>query len=386
MSETTVSVDDLWIEQVSRRLGFDAVSERLPGTGTDGWGPYLFVVTVVVVHLPLLSLVGWTQTGTLSFTENPGEIFQVVAWPAVVWILLRTKRTYVQTVQDLPGAIDDDVADLDLGGGLAARLLTAAGVPADPSGKADAKLGEIAPGRIRYGILFAGLAVYGGVLLTNPASLGEPVAELTGQFVATVRFYLIIPFVLYPIGAEFLAVVVGTLVLLPFKIRRARLLDFSDPHGFAGLAPSGEAFKSVAVSYFILLTLFTLFQTVAVGTNPTDQFSAALLAGGLLVGLVLFFGPMFWLKSFTAAAKEAKIDALADRSRQVGSTDDLFPYAEPESMDDASQYTYNHIRMQRVESTSEFPFDTSMLQEVLFALLLPYVTSIAFDFLLQSAV
>ncbi|WP_302082437.1 hypothetical protein [Salinibaculum rarum] len=384
MSETTIAVDDLWIERVSRRLGFGAVSERL--VGTDGWGPYLFIVTVILVHLPLLSLVGWTQTGVLSFTANPGEIFQVVAWPAAVWILLRTKQRYVETVRNLPAAIDEDVQDLDIEWRPTARLLTAVGVPANPSGKADAKLEEIAPDPIRYGILAVGLAVYGGVLLTNPANLVGPVADLTGPFVATVRFYFIIPFVLYPIGAEFLAVVIGTLVLLPFKIRRARLLDFSDPHGYAGLSPSGEAFKSVAVSYFILLTLFTVFQTVAVGTNPTDQFSVALLAGGLLVGLVLFFGPMLWLKSFTGAAKEAKIDALADRSRQVGTTDELFPYAEPDSMDDASQYTYNHIRMQRVESTSEFPFDTSMLQEVLFALLLPYVTSIAFDFLLQSAV
>jgi len=382
MSDAEVAVDDLWIEQISRTLGFETVSQRL--TDEAQWAPYLFIVAVIGVHLPLLSVVGWLQTGRLSIVANPGEIFQVIAWPAVVWILLRTKQKYAAAVRDLPEAIDADIRDLDIIWRPAARLLTMAGVPANPSGKADAKLGELVSRRVRYSILGAGLALYGFQLLTNPSGLVGPVAELTGPVVATIRFYLIIPFVLYPIGAEFLALVIGALVLLPFKIRRASLIDFSDPHGFAGLAPAGEMFKNVAVSYFILLTLFMVFQTVAVGASPVDQFSLTLLIAGLVVGLILFFGPMLWVKSFIAAAKEVKIDALAERSREVGSTADIFPYAEPDSVDDANQYTYNHIRMQRVEMTSEFPLDIAMIQEVLFALVLPYITSFAFDFALQN--
>lgn len=382
MSDPRVAVEDLWIERIASRLGFESLAAQF--TDDSRWGAYLFVVTVVGVHLPLLSVVGWFQTGTLSLAANPGEVFQVVAWPAVVWILFRTKRKYAETVQNLPDALDDDVRDIDVTRRGADRLLTFFGVPANPSGKADANLGALSPGRLRYAILLIGLVVYGWQLATNPAALVGPVAELTGSVVATIRFYVIIPFVLYPIGAEFLAVVLSALVLLPFKIRRAGLIDFSDPHGFAGLGPAGEMFKSVAVSYFVLLTLFTLFQTVAVGASPLDRFSSTLLGAGLLVGLVLFFGPMMWVKSFIAAAKEAKIESLAERSRELGSTEDIFPYAEPDSVDDASQYTYNHIRMQRVETTSEFPFDVAMIQEVLFALVLPYVTSLALDYVLQS--
>ncbi|MFB6095036.1 MAG: hypothetical protein ABEJ71_01115 [Halodesulfurarchaeum sp.] len=381
MSEGPVSVDDLWIERIPRDLGFETLSKRL--TGRPRWGPYLFILTAVVIHLPVLSVVGWLQTGSLSIAANPGEMFQVVAWPAVVWMIIRTKRKYVETVQDLPDAIDEDIQSLDIGWGPVTHLLTLAGVPANPSGKTDAKLGEVVPPRVRYIVLGSGLVFYGWQLLTNHAGLVGPVASLTGPVVAAIRFYLIIPFVLYPIGAEFLALVIGALVFLPFKIRRARLIDFSDPHGFAGLAPAGEMFKNVAVSYFILLTLFALFQTVAIGTSPVDQFSLTLLFAGLLVGLLLFFGPMVWIKSFIGAAKEVKIESLASHSREVGSTDELFPYAEPESVEHANQYTYNHIRMQRVESTSEFPFDIAMMQEVLFALVLPYISSLAFDFVLQ---
>jgi hypothetical protein len=384
MPESQVGLDDLWIEHISRVVGFETVSKRF--TGTSRWAPYLFIVAVIGLHLPVLSFVGWLQTGRLSIAANPGEIFQVIAWPAVVWMLLRTKRKYAGAVQDLPDAIDEDIRDLDRGRNPVSRLLTIAGVPANPSGKTDANLNEISSPLVRYSVLCAGLAFYAWQLLTNPAGLVGPVADLTGPVVATVRFYLIIPFVLYPIGAEFLAVVIGALVLLPFKIRRAGLIDFSDPHGYAGLEPTGEMFKNVSVSYFILLTLFMLFQTVAVGASPMDQFSLPLLLAGLLVGLILFFGPMLWMKSFINAAKHIKIEALAEQSREVGSTEDIFPYAEPESVEDANQYTYNHIRMQRVEMASEFPLNITMIQEVLFALLLPYITSLAFDFVLQNYV
>jgi len=381
---STIQVHDLWIERAAARAGFDHAADRL--FGATAAGPYLLIVTAVFIHLPLLSVVGWLQTGTLSLVVNPGEVFQLVAWPAVVWILLRTKSRYQETVNQLPEAVDDDLAEHDPEGPLTAWLLDRIGLPSAPMGKTDAKLEVLVHRPVRYTILLGGLALYWSQLLTNPAGLVGPVADLTGQAVAMVRFYVFIPFVLYPIGAEFLSVVVGALVMLPFKIERANLIDFSDPHGFAGLMPAGTLFKSVAFSYFILLTLFAVFQTVAVGTNPTDLFSSTLLVAGLLVGLALFFGPMLWIKSYLASAKETKIDALADASRQVGSTDELFPYAEPESTDDASKYTYNHIRMQRVESTSEFPLEFAMIQEILFALVLPYVTSLAFDFLLQSAV
>ncbi len=377
-----MEIQDLWIERVSNRLGFDHASQTL--FGGQQFGPYLFIVTVVCLHLPVLSVAGWLRTGTLSIAVNPGEIFQLVAWPAVVWILLRTKSKYAAVVNDLPEAVDEDVRDLETEGPIGSRLLAVLGVPREPTEKTNAGLERIAPQRVMGSVLFVGLLLYATQLLLHPSTLVGPVAELTGPVVATIRFYIVIPFVLYPIGAEFLTVVIGVLILLPFKIRRAQLIDFSDPHGFAGLSPAGDLFKSVAVSYFVLLTVFTTFQTVAVGASPTDLVSSTLLSTGLAAGLVFFFAPMFWIKSFVAAAKEAKIDALAKRSREVGPTDDLFPYAEPESSDDASQHTYNHIRMQRVDATNEFPLNTAMLQEVLFALVLPYLTSLAFDFVLSS--
>lgn len=384
MSNPQVTVDDLWVERISRRLGVDAVAQKL--TGKRQWGPYVFIIIVVGFHFPVLSVVGWFQTGMLSIAVNPGEIFGMIAWPATVWILFRTKRRYTETIQKLPDAIDNDIQDIGVESRVTSRVLTIAGVPANPSGKVDAKLNQIAPDRVWFSILFIGLVFYAWQLLTNYSGLVEPLAGITGSGVAIIRFYVTIPFIFYPIGAELLTVIIATLVFLPFKIRRARLVDFSDPHGSARLAPAGEMFKNVVVSYFIILTLFVLFQTLAVGASPMDRFSTPVLLAALLVGLVLFFGPILWLRTFIAAAKEAKIESLAEKSRGVGPTEDLPPYAEPESIDDVNQYTYNNIRMQRVKATSEFPLNIAMLQEILFVLILPYVTSITFDFVLQKLI
>lgn len=381
MSRPDLEIQDLWIERAADMTGLESIASRV--FGREGAGAYLLITIVVSFHIPVLSGIGYLQTGTLSMAENPGELFLIPAWIAIVWILIKSKRTYVQTVNELPHAIDQDLESLSVQSSFD-RVLTLVGVPPAPTGKDEAELETIAPTQIKYGILLAGLAVYGIQMAVDPGALIGPVADLTGPLVAGVRFFVVIPLVFYPIGAELLAVVFGALVLLPFKIRRARLIDFADPHGYAGLVSAGQLFKSVAVSYFVLLTLFATFQTVAVGARPTDLFSSGLILAGLAGGLVFFFAPILWMKSFLSAAKEAKIEALAEQSRAVGPNDDLFPYAEPTSGEDASQYTYNHIRMQRVRSTSEFPLNVSMLQEIVFALLLPYLSSVTFDFLLNS--
>jgi len=371
------------VERTADELGFSRVASSLSSSSSAG--PYLLVVTVVLFHLPGLSIVGWMQTGTLSFAENPGESFQVVAWPAVVWMVLRTKARYADAVTKLLAIDeDDDVDEIDSESVITKRLLTFVGIPESSTGRADADLESITTPRLRTGILLAGWLFYAVQLATNHAGLVGPVADLAGPLVAGFRFYVVIPFVLFPIGAEFVAVVVGASILLPFKIQRAGLINFSDPRGKAGLAPAGELFKSVAVSYFVLLTVFTTFQTVATGAAPTDLFSSSFILAGLGLGVVVLVAPMLWVKEYVATAKREKVDVIVEQSRRVGATDDLLPYAEPESVDDASQYTYNHIRMQRVQSASEIPLDLSMVREVMFALVLPYVTSLAFDTALQA--
>lgn len=382
MAGTEYAVRDLWVERAARRLGFARLAHAV---GWEGAGTYLLVAAVLAIHIPILSVVGWLQTGTLSLAVNPGEVFQIPAWLGVAWIMRRLKRRYTRAVEDLPEAVDPDLAEFDPEGPLSRRVTTALGVPAEGTSKETVAIESIVPDRVVVGVVLVGWILYGTQLLTNPAGLIGPVAELTGPAVAAVRFYVIIPLALYPIGGELLGLIVGALVVLPLKIRRAGLIDFSDPHGAGGLEPVGRLFKSIAVTYFVLLALFTTFQTVAVGTDPTSLFSSTFIIAGLAFGVTLFFGPMLWLRGYIGAAKEHKIDVLAERTADIGETADRFPYAEPTSAEETSRYLYERLRMDQIERTSEFPLNTGMVQEILFALVLPYVTSLAFDYLLAAA-
>lgn len=383
MARTEDGVRDLWIERAARRLGFARLARA---AGWEGGAAYLLVAAVVVVHIPLLSAVGWLQTGTLSMVVNPGEVFQIPAWLGVVWIMHRLKRRYARAVADLPDAVDQDISEFDPEGSLSRPVTTALGVPGAGDSKEAVAIDSVVSDRVVAAIVLVGWTLYGTQLVTNPAGLIGPVAELTGPAVAAIRFYVIIPLALYPIGGELLGLIVGTLVMLPLKIRRAGQIDFSDPHGAGGLAPVGRLFKSIAVTYFVLLALFTTFQTVAVGADPTSLFSSTFILAGLAFGVVLFFGPLLWLRGYIRAAKEHKIEVLAQRTSDIGDTGDRFPYAEPASPEETSRYLYERLRMDQIERTSELPLDTGVLQEVLFALVLPYVTSIAFDYLLAAGV
>lgn len=383
-------VGDLWIERVAQRSGFVRLGERLHlswiarrVTGNADAGPLLLIFTVICFHLPILSAIGYLETGVFSFARNPGEAFQIPAWVIVVAILLRLKQSYEETINELPGAKDEDISDIVDTGTTFQQVFTALGIPPDADSKATANLESITAERLKYGLLVAGLAFYFAFLLFDPG-LSDTVASLTGEAVAFVRFYIIIPFVLYPIGAEIIAVCLGCLVLLPFKIRRAGLIDFSDPRGFADLDSTGRLFKTVTVHYLVLIAMFATFLTVGRGASPNNLFTSSLLVSGLLIGVLLFVLPIYWMSRYISRAKEVKIDAIAKQAKAIGDTNDIFPYATPESVQETNDYTYQFIALNRVQDTNEYPLNLSMIQDLLFALILPYLTTVAFQFLFDA--
>jgi len=387
--DTHIEVDPLWIEQVSTQVGLTEAGNqlRLSGvaewaTGEDDAGPLLFILLVSIFFLPVLSLIGYTQTGTFSFAANPGEPFQLTAWLVAVALLLKTKNKYEETINKLPKSTDDDVSEILNLDSKTSNILIFFGVPKSPNSKSEANLETIAPTKLKLLLLIAGVLFHlYGILF---ASIMEPVAELSGEPVAIVKFYIIIPFILYPIAVEMLSTFIGALVLLPFKIRRANLIDFSDPHGFANLDATGHLFKSATVYYFILLTLYVVFLTVGVGSSLTQLFNSGLLITGSCFGLGLFLLPIYWMKHYIATAKTAKIEAIAEKAREVGDSEDLFPYADPNSPDEVQEYTYNFIQRNQVRNTSEYPLNLALVEQVLFALLLPYLTTVFFEFIFNS--
>ncbi|WP_338729342.1 hypothetical protein [Haladaptatus sp. DJG-WS-42] len=378
MARTGDTGNGLWIRWFARKTKCDRVATRLFGETT--YGPFLFILLIVLLDGPLLSLVGAIQTSEVLLAENPGEWVLLLAWPFVVWLILRLETRYADTVAELPET------ERDLLTGPAPtrnRVLAFLGVPVSASSKAEANLDTIAPSKVKIGALTCGLLFHGSWLLFDPGA-GQFVTETAGPLVATVKFYGIYPLIYYPLGAEFLALYLGIHVILPFKIRQARLFDFSDPQGFAGLEPAGELVKSTSNYFLLLVTIFAVFQTVARGTGLSNAFPTTLIVAGMGVGLVLFFAPVFWLNAYMQEAKRQKIEAIATQIRASGPDDEMFPYKKLGTPENAGEYTHRFIQLQRVEHTNEYPVDFSILQEFLLALVLPYALSKLFDIALTS--
>ena len=380
MSTAGIAGDDLWMRRLSRRLRTDRLAEVL--FGSPKHGPGLLAVLIVLLDGPILSAVGYTETGSVLLAENPGEWVLVVAWPVIVWMTLRLERTYHDAIRDLPPSGDEDVEN-HAATGRFADFLERLGVPKDATGPEDVNFHRVVPDSVKYGVLALGLTFHFAWWLFDPGA-GEVVTAIAGPAVAAIKFYGIYPLLYYPLGVEFAAVFFGITVLLPFKLRRAGVLDFTDPSGFLGLEPAGQLYRSAAVTYFLLLTLFAAFTTVARGTNPDKAFPLALIIAGTVVGVILFYAPIYWTHVHMRAAKDAKIDAIAQRIRDYDPNGEMLPNVEPQDNADVDEYNHRYIQLTRVENAKEFPVDLSILQEVMFALVLPYFTSIAFDTVLTS--
>lgn len=130
--------------------------------------------------------------------------------------------------------------------------------------------------------------------------------------------------------------------------------------------------------------MFASFLTVGQGASPNNLFTSSLLVSGLLIGVLLFVFPIFWMHQYISRAKEIKIEAIAEETQAIGESNDIFPYATPESDQEANSYTYQFIALNQVQETKEYPLDISMIQEVLFALILPYLSTVLFQFLSDS--
>lgn len=375
-ADNSLAADPLWIERAARRLGFVRIAGVL---GHDGLAPYLFVGSVVAFDVVALSAVGFLQTGRFLALENPGSWVLAPGWLLAVWITLRLKRRYETALARLPARSDPDVSPT----GSDERTwydgaLSWLGVPENPASKADANLESMYSERLAVLVVLTGWCFHLAWWTLDPGA-GEMVTEIAGRPVALAKFFGVYPLVYYPIGAEFVSLYVGIHVLTPFKIRRARLVDFTDPHGFAGLQPIGSLLKTSAVSYFLLLALFAVFLTAAEGTGATSAFPLAFLVTGTVVGIALFYAPVYWLHVHMASSRNEKIDAVAREVQHAGTDDEMFPNTHPESDAEIREYTHDYIRLTRIENTKDFPIDLSMLQEVLFAIVLPYFVSILLD-------
>lgn len=360
--------ESLWIERLSTAVGLD----RAP----DGYGPHLLVAIVWVIDHLVSAVIG-TEGVTpvvvaLAVLELAGLL--LVASTAVKLATgYRSVANEVGGHESLP-AIEDP--DLDFTERLF-RLFDAVWIRTVGNTQADWKI-QPAPKRLRRFLYACGLGLHATYLF----GLGnvDSVIATFGPVYGPISFFVIIPFLYYPILAEFVAVVVTVNVGLPSRIRTERLLNFEDPIGYAGLAPVGTLVETAGRRYVAGLVLYTLLTVgrgyrmgALSGTQSVVYVDLLYLLVGTLVGLVLFSYPLFALHSFTTLRKEYCLGEIANRVSDVDADGRFFPEAKSSELETKATYMQEFINLNVVRDTHEYPVTGWQVTNVLTGFVLPYL-------------
>lgn len=244
-----------------------------------------------------------------------------------------------------------------------------------------------APTRIRRGLYACGLVLHATYLF--PLGNLSTVLEIYGQVSGTFSFFLVIPFIYYPILAEFVAVVINVSAVLPSRIRRDRRLHFEDPHGYAGLREVGQLIETTGRRYaagvviYMLLTLGRASRMNALaGDGVVIYVDLLYVVAGTVGGLVLFCYPLVALHSLMSLCKERHLERIADRVGEIDGSGRFFPEVDAGELETKVTYMQEYINMNVVRDVHEYPVNGWQVTNVLTGFLIPYALEYALSVLL----
>lgn len=369
---------ELWVERLASLTGATYLADAY--LNRPDLGAYLFVLVVAILDLYGLSILGALATGTLRVVADPATNLIV---PTILVVTVTTRRLTDRArgvLEGLPER-DDDVervladngVDVDSAGVQQAvgDLVARTGLVPE-LGSAD---GRVVPPRLKIGVYLIALAFHASWLLTKPPSY-YALIDLIGPTLAAVKYYGTHPFFYYLLIAELVSTVIGVHLLLPVAISRDRRIDFADLHDFGGLQPMGRLLKTSAVHLLVLLTLYVVFVALAIGPDIADARHVTIIVGlsGFVVGL--FLASAYWLHVHMRRMRAAKLEAIGREFAAAG-VDDRLPPDAPGADEDVDAYTRGYIKLARVRETKEYPLDLGIVEELLFALALPYLTHVS---------
>lgn len=323
----------LLIEQVAQRMGFDQVSHWL--FNNEAYAPYLFVLTVVIVDVPILSTISYLFVDGRTF--HP--LIDLPAWPLIPLALVL--------------------------GVFGMRQIRAKYVRArEEAGRSDDPIQVGTPERLRMALFLAVVCIY---LLYYAMDLPQ-VFETEGIVIGGIKYLVIIPFVYYLVLTDFVTVYLHGLYFLPVEITRQQLpLDFSSK--FGGMEAVGSLLITASIFYFVELTLWT---GSTILNNSRMELKAFVLHGIMwVVGIVLFLSALWILHRYMAAQKQEELDKVTKRIRSSGSDEEVFPYITPNGSEERTEYMVLYANLDRIEQTRTYPLNTDRLLELFGAIMIP---------------
>lgn len=333
---------ELWIETIARKTGFEGLSRSL--FGNPQASPYLFVIAVLVIDVPILSTITYLRGFIHPLLAFPIRwVFTPIGLLLAVWIAKRLRDEYVQAIEN-------------------AGRYTGEGP----------RSSSFSPW-VRYGLLILGYVVYFGWLSTNPWEL----IAREGPIVGSLKWIVLIPVIYATLLIDACSLFVHNTFYIPGRLSRLGVeLDFSDVLGLGGMYPAGKAMKRGAQLYFGGLAVWSIWRFYWYFTTPEQEsFSsfADIVVFGLLwlTGVVVLASGIVSVHRFMRSRKDQAIAEIQSNIERLGEDDDSYFYTNPTSQDDKIEYIQQVHHLREVRETRTFPFRISIAWEMFGVLVFP---------------
>ncbi|MFB6164535.1 MAG: hypothetical protein ABEJ31_05200 [Haloarculaceae archaeon] len=332
--------DDLWLDGLTRRLGFGWLAARLPVESKPG---SLFAVLMVGTLVPVVNAYAYHIGAPVVYIRNPFFVLQPIFLVAGVFGARSLRRRYDRVTREM-------------------RLRERADEPE--------LLVDIVPQWLPWALFvlalvqnFARVWALGGFgAIYREAG---PTGVVGWALLNPLWSALAVQFVVVYVAIEFIA---------PWRLYRSSVgIDFLDPEGLGGLRPLGELVKhayyymGVALVGFALVVYGPVLSAESWGPTATTSvvFTAIWLGTVATVAFAVFVLHRFMhrekrqeLQRLNAALREA-IDNPWDVTTYTVAAD------KRELVDDLRQ------RIETVSGTSEYPATFSIWSQLLVSILLP---------------
>lgn len=340
---TAKEFGELWIERLSAISGADSIARKL---GWEKSGPYVFVIIIDFINVPILSTIAYMRGGAHPLLEYPTW----VALPLLLLLFIYVTRIVRKRCR---------VARRSAG-----RRESADPLPIDSM--RDLRL-------IFYVVLFTG---YVFVLLLAGTDL--LIAE-GGLIISGIKYLLIVPLLYFVVLTDFGSAIIFTQIGIPVSIAEQDVeLDFDDPKRLGGMDPVGTLMSAGVAGYYLGLSILTgavgvqtLLGLVGPATESVEPITILAFVIAWVIGFIPGLIGIRTLHRHMRSKKETKIEELMDRIETLGVDNETFVYSEKETEIDHLKYLKENTKLQKVRETRTFPFNTYNLWESVTSALLP---------------
>lgn len=333
--------DDLWLDRLTRRLGFGWLGDRLPGSPAPS---VTFTVLMLVTVPPVLNFLSYRLGNPVIYINNPYFILQPLVLIGAAVGARSLRRRYHSVMQEM-----------------------------DVAGRASApdRLLDIVPGWLPWAFFLTGVAFNFARVLGQGGF--DAILRENGP-AAVIGWAVVNPFIWAPIIAQFLAVYLSIQLLAPWRLYHSDVgVHFRDPEGLGGMRPIGELLKH---AYYYTVAGLVAYALIAYPpfVSPENWEVTAVAATGFTIAWLgtiatIAFGVLVLHRFMHREKRETLRTLEAEANEYIDNPWDIAAYEIPEEHRDRVEEIL--ARMNQVSATNEYPATFSIWSQILLSIILP---------------